>query len=67
MAMRPNFRELIPSPPQKVRVRAPEGMKASRVQLLVAGGNPAFAQNGGWIELKVAGILDHEVIAIDLA
>jgi hypothetical protein len=67
MAMRPNFHELIPAPPQKVRVRAPEGMKASRVQFLVAGGSPAFVQNGAWIELKVAGILDHEVIAIDLA
>jgi hypothetical protein len=66
MAMRPNFQELIPSPPQAVRVRLPEGSKASRVQLLVGGGNPAFRQTPGHIELTVTAILDHEVIAIDL-
>jgi hypothetical protein len=67
MAMRPNFEELIPAPPQAVRVRLPDGTKASRVQLLVAGGSPAFQQTPGHIELTVPSILDHEVIAIDLA
>ena len=67
MAMRPNFRELIPSPPQAVRVRLPQGTKASRVQLLVAGGSPAVQQTPGYVELTVKSILDHEVIAIDLA
>jgi hypothetical protein len=67
MAMRPNFHELIPSPPQAVRVRLPEGMKASRVQLLVAGGSPTFRQTPGYIELTVASILDHEVVAIDVS
>jgi hypothetical protein len=68
MAMRPNFHELIPSPPQAVRVRLPEGTKASRVQLLVAGGSPAVrGRTPGYIELTVPSILDHEVIAIDLA
>lgn len=66
MAMRPNFHQLIPSPPQTVRVRTPQGAKASRVQLLVAGGSPAFVQNNGLVELTVASVLDHEVIAIDL-
>jgi hypothetical protein len=37
------------------------------VQLLVAGGSPAFQQTPGHIELTVPSILDHEVIAIDLA
>ena len=67
MAMRPNFEELIPAPPQSVLVRLPDGTKASRVQLLVAGGSPAFQQTPGHIELTVPSILDHEVIAIDLA
>jgi hypothetical protein len=66
MAMRPNYQELIPSPPQAVRVRLPQGTKASRVQLLVAGGSPAVQQTSGYIELTVSSILDHEVIAIDL-
>jgi hypothetical protein len=67
MAMRPNFHELIPSPPQAVRIRLPEGTKASRVQFLVAGASPAVQRTAGYIELTVPSILDHEVIAIDLA
>jgi hypothetical protein len=59
--------ELIPSPPQAVRVRLPDGAKASRVQLLVAGGSPAVQRTPGHIDLTVPSILDHEVIAIDLA
>ncbi|MGH9663321.1 MAG: hypothetical protein ACRD9L_02730, partial [Bryobacteraceae bacterium] len=67
MAMRPNLHELIPSPPQEVTVRLPQGAKASRVQLLVAGGTVAVQQTGGSVKLTVQSVLDHEVIAIDLA
>ena len=37
MMMRPSFREMIPSPPQQVRLRLPEGRRVSKVQFLVAG------------------------------
>src|SRR5207249_9849585 len=36
MMMRPSFREMIPSPPQQVRLRLPEGKHAAKVQLLVS-------------------------------
>jgi hypothetical protein len=67
MAMRPNYHELIPSPPQAVRVQLPKGAKASRVRQLVAGSNPKFEQASGFVGLTVPAVLDHEVIAIDFA
>ena len=67
MMMRPSFRERIPSLPQKVRVRLPQGRKATRVQLLVSGRSQAVAYSGEWLSLTVPSVLDHEVIAIDLA
>ncbi len=67
MAMRPNIHELIPSQPQRVAVRLPQGTKAARVQLLVAGGDVPLEQANGVVTLVVKSVLDHEVIAIDLA
>jgi hypothetical protein len=67
MAMRPGFRELIPSPPQEVRVQLPAGRKAARVQLLVSQRTPPVKRGNGWLELTLTSILDHEVVAIDLA
>lgn len=67
MAMHPNIHELIPSPPQDVEVRLPQGKKAARVQFLVAGGSIPVQQTGGFVKLRVPSVLDHEVIAIDLS
>jgi len=67
MAMRPNVHELIPSQPQQVAVRLPQGTRATKVQLLVAGGVVPAEQANGMVKLTVKSILDHEVIAIDLA
>lgn len=67
MAMRPNVHQLIPSPPQNVTVRLPQGANVSRVHLLVAGGDVPVQKTAGSIKLTVPSVLDHEVIAIDLA
>jgi hypothetical protein len=67
MAMRPNVHQLIPSHPQQVVVRLPQGTKATKVQLLVAGGTVPVEQSGGVLKLVVRSVLDHEVVAIDLA
>jgi hypothetical protein len=67
MAMRPNYHELIPSPPLAVRVQLPKGSKASRVHLLVAGSSPKFEWANGSVGIAIPAVLDHEVIAIDLA
>jgi hypothetical protein len=50
-----------------VRVRLPQGRNATKVQLLVSGRSPAVAHSGEWVSLTVPSVLDHEVIAIDLA
>jgi Hypothetical glycosyl hydrolase 6/Beta-galactosidase trimerisation domain len=67
MTMRPNLQELIPSPPQEVVVQLPHGTRAKHTQLLVAGRTVQAAETAGSIKLTVPSILDHEVIAIDLA
>jgi hypothetical protein len=67
MMMRGPLRELIPVGPQQVRVRLPKGTRPTRVQLLVAGASPQFQESGGQVLLTVPAVLDHEVIAIDLA
>lgn len=67
MMMRPSYREMIPSPPQHVALRLPEGKRAAKVQFLVAGGNPRVQTAAGSISMAVPSVRDHEVIAIDLA
>ena len=66
MMMKGPFRELIPVGEQEVVVRLPEGRKARRVQLLVAGREVHGEQDGSPPEVTVPSILDHEVVAIDL-
>jgi len=67
MMMKGPFREIIPIGEQKARVRLPEGTKARRVQLLVSGQSPRVEESPGHVSLVVPTILDHEVVAIDLA
>ena len=59
-------REIIPATRQKVKVRLPEGKKARKVQLLVAGGSPPVQEAGGYLTFTVPSIDVHEVVAIDL-
>jgi hypothetical protein len=66
MMMKGPYREFTPAPPQEVRIRVPNGMKAKKVQLLVGGADVPVEENNGVVTLKVESMLDHEVIAIDL-
>ncbi|MFN7996067.1 MAG: alpha-amylase family protein [Bryobacteraceae bacterium] len=66
MMMKGPVRELIPAPPQQVRIAMPGGRKARRVQLLVSGRNPHVSEANGAVSLTLESILDHELIAIDL-
>ena len=65
MMMRPSFREMIPSQPQQVRLRLPDGKRVAKVQLLVAGATPPVQTANGVMTLTVPSIRDHEVIGID--
>ena len=47
MMMRPSFREMIPSPPQEVRLQLPQGKRAAKVQFLVSGDAPTVQRSAG--------------------
>ena len=66
MMMKGPIREFLPMPPQEVRINLPQGSKARKVHLLVAGQTPHVRETAGAISLTIPSILDHEVIAIDL-
>jgi len=66
MMMKGPAREILPVGGQRVRVRLPEGSSARRVQLLVAGTTPDFIMADGWLEVSVASVGVHEVVAIDV-
>ncbi len=66
MMMKGPVREFIPLPPQRVSIRLPDGLKAKHVKLLVSGAAPRVQESGGAVHVTVPGILDHEVVAVDV-
>jgi hypothetical protein len=64
--MKGPIREFVPSPPQEVTVRLPQGKKPGKVKLLVTGHVPPVRHANGTLTLTIPSILDHEVVAIDL-
>jgi hypothetical protein len=67
MMMKGPVRELVPIGEQKVRVRLPEGTRAKRIRLLAAEKTPRVERSGQYLTVTVPSILDHELVAIDLA
>ena len=67
MMMKGPIRELIPTGEQEVRVRLPEGTKAEAVRLLSADRPAKTVRVGTSLVVTVPSVLDHEVVAIDLA
>jgi hypothetical protein len=66
MMMKGPLREVIPVGPERVRLRLPEGIRPTRVQLLTAGLTPPVDASGGVLTVTVPSIDVHEVIAIDV-
>ena len=66
MMMKGPYRELIPCPPQTVRVRLPQGTRAKAIRLLTSGQSPAVEKRDALLTINVPSVLDHEVVAIDL-
>lgn len=67
MMMKGPFRELIPVEAQKVSFKVPSGSKVNSVKLLISGKIVDAKVENGTITLTVPHILDHEIIAVDLA
>jgi hypothetical protein len=67
MMMKGPMRELVPVGAQRVRMRIPAEKRVRRVGLLVSGKTVSIRRSGGFLELTVPEVLDHEVVAVDLA
>ena len=67
MMMKGPVREFIPAPPQEVAIRIPSGVRPGKVRCLVNGQTPQTRISNGTMMLTVPSIVDHEVVAIDLA
>ena len=67
MCMKGPLRELIQIGAQRVRIAVPEGVRATRVSLLTAGAEARASRDGDALVVDVPSILDHEVVAVDLA
>jgi hypothetical protein len=66
MMMKGPIREILPVGAQKVRIRLPEGARATSVKLLVSGATPTYRVSNQAVELEIPSISVHEVVAIDL-
>ncbi|MEJ7607852.1 MAG: ThuA domain-containing protein [Bryobacteraceae bacterium] len=66
MLMKGPIREIIPLPPQKVKVTIPKGWRAKAVRTLVSREQLAPGIIGSTVELELKAVGLHEVIAIDL-
>jgi hypothetical protein len=67
MTMKGPVRELIPSPPQNVRIRIPKARQVKSIHFLVGQSAPRTRVNNGFVEVEVPPFELHEAIAIDLA
>lgn len=66
MMMKGPFRDIFPIDAQ-VNIKVPENKRVTGVSLLMSGTKPAFTNKSGMITLSVSKILDHEIVALDLA
>jgi hypothetical protein len=57
--------ELLPVGPMRIRVRLPEGVRISRVKLLVTEQKPSHTLEKGEAVVQLASLLDHEVIVLE--
>jgi hypothetical protein len=66
MMMKGPVREIIPAPPQRIRIRVPDGRRVRQASFLVSGKTPDYRESGGVVSLSIPSIDLHEVIALDL-
>jgi len=67
MMLKGPLRELIPSPPQHVRIVLPAGASVKSVRLLASGTLAQYRVVSGAVELEIPSIELNEAVAIDLA
>jgi hypothetical protein len=67
MMMKGPFREFIRIGEQKVKITIPQDTTVKKVRLLVSSKTSDYRTKDGIVSLTVPSILDHEVVALDLA
>ncbi len=67
MMMKGPLREFIPIGEQELRIKIPRNTNVKKIRLLVSDKNPDYQTKDGIVSLCVPSILDHEVVALDLA
>jgi hypothetical protein len=67
MMMKGPVREILPSPPQQVRIRVPAGRRVNKISLLVSGRPAVARQAGNTVTVELTSVDLHEVVALDLA
>ena len=67
MMLKAPFRELLPIGAQRLSMRVPAGARVTAVQLLASEQRPPFEVRQGRLEVMVPGVVDHEIVAVDLA
>ena len=65
MMMKGPVRELVAVGVQQVKVQLPAGKTVKGVKLLRGGALSQWQVNGGWLQVTVPSVLDHEVVAVD--
>jgi hypothetical protein len=66
MMLKGPVRELIPSPPQRVRMAIPQGKTVKNVRLLTGPESVKYRVTGRAVEIDLGPIELHQVVAIDL-
>jgi len=67
MMMKGPFREFIPISEQKLKIKITPNTKVNKIHLLVGEKSPDYEVKGGIVSVAVSSIMDHEVVALDLA
>lgn len=67
MMMKGPFREFIRIGEQKLQIKIPRNTNVKKIRLLVSDKIPDYQTRDGIVLLSVPSILDHEVVALDLA
>jgi hypothetical protein len=67
MMMKGPLREIIPLPPQKLRVKLPPGTQITRAKLLVAGSVLPVRVHTNYFTADIPSVDVHEVVALDFA
>ena len=66
MTMKGPYRDFFPIGAQTIKLRLPSGIQAKQARLLVSEKATPINHSGDDLILNVPGILDHEVVAIDI-